>query len=99
MLSYWYILFKLYYLPVVHSQGEAKGQLYIDDGHSFNYKKGESLLRQFSYSDNKLTSLPGDSSGTFTTKAWLEKVLVVGATRSPTSVTMMSGNVYTHLEP
>lgn len=37
-------------------QNEAKGTLYIDDGHSFDYKNGAYLLRNFTYSDNRLIS-------------------------------------------
>lgn len=37
-------------------QNEAKGKLYVDDGHSFDYKKGSFLLREFTFSNNKLTA-------------------------------------------
>ena len=36
-------------------QNEAKGQLYVDDGHTFDYKKGLFLLRKFIFSKNTLT--------------------------------------------
>ena len=38
-------------------QLEAKGQLYVDDGHSYDYKKkGAYLLRTFTFSNNELSS-------------------------------------------
>ncbi len=41
------------YIP---PQGTAEGELYVDDGHSFNYKKGEFLRRSFRYQNNQLSS-------------------------------------------
>ena len=43
-------------MKIVSLQGKAKGQLYSDDGHSLDYKKGQYLLRDFQFIDNKLTS-------------------------------------------
>lgn len=72
-------------------QGKAKGNLYIDDGHSYKYKEGEYLVRQFSFSDNQLTGSSGDPSGSYSTKSWLERVLIVGVPRAPSSVSIQSG--------
>lgn len=38
-------------------QGTAQGELFIDDGHTFNYQtRHEFLLRRFSFSGNALVS-------------------------------------------
>jgi hypothetical protein len=37
-------------------QGAAKGSLYIDDYHTFNYRQGEYLLRDFSFDQNEFRS-------------------------------------------
>ena len=41
---------------VAFFQNEARGKLYVDDGHSFDYKKGSFLLREFRFSKNKLSA-------------------------------------------
>ncbi|KAF9986257.1 hypothetical protein BGZ65_008301 [Modicella reniformis] len=38
------------------SQGQANGRIYLDDGETFNYEKGEYLLREFRYSNGVLSS-------------------------------------------
>lgn len=72
------------------AEGEAKGRLYIDDGHSFDYQKGTFLLREFTFSQNKLTSSAAETSGSYVTKSWLERVIVVGISDTPTSVQISS---------
>ncbi|XP_070577600.1 neutral alpha-glucosidase AB-like isoform X2 [Ptychodera flava] len=62
----------------VGKDGNARGDLYMDDGHSFDYKEGKYLLVEFEYSQNKLVSRPVDYNHTFTTKSWLEKVIIMG---------------------
>ncbi|XP_039616684.1 neutral alpha-glucosidase AB isoform X2 [Polypterus senegalus] len=62
------------------SQNTADGELYEDDGHSFNFQtKKEYIHRKFTFINNILTSSNADNSSHFTTKAWLEKVVVMGA--------------------
>lgn len=42
------------------AQGTAQGELFLDDGHTFNYQTGhEFLLRRFSFSGNTLVSRYG----------------------------------------
>jgi len=36
-------------------QGTAKGKLYVDDGESFNYQKGEYVRKTFEFKENTLT--------------------------------------------
>lgn len=38
-------------------QGTAVGELYIDDGHTFNYEKKEFIHRKFSFTNNVLSSV------------------------------------------
>jgi len=37
-------------------QGAATGSLYVDDYHTFNYRKGEYIIRSFTFEHNELTS-------------------------------------------
>ncbi|KAM4017095.1 neutral alpha-glucosidase AB isoform 2-T2 [Anomaloglossus baeobatrachus] len=68
-------------------EGEAQGELYLDDGHSFNYQQNEFLYRKFRYSHGKLTSSSLDVTGKFETPSWLERVVIIGATK-PNSITL-----------
>ena len=37
-------------------QEKAKGQLFVDDGHSFDYQSGKFLLRDFNFNSNVFSS-------------------------------------------
>ncbi|KAI1746079.1 glycoside hydrolase family 31 protein [Xylaria scruposa] len=77
---------------VVGKDGTAEGQLYADDGDSFDYQKGEFIHRAFKLEGSKLSSLDADGRDTKSIKEgdWLkkmhnvavDKIIVVGA---PTS--------------
>lgn len=44
-------------LIALDKNGSAKGRLYFDDGITYNYNKtNQFVYREFSFSDNKLTS-------------------------------------------
>uniref|UniRef100_A0A6I8N9D2 Neutral alpha-glucosidase AB n=2 Tax=Ornithorhynchus anatinus TaxID=9258 RepID=A0A6I8N9D2_ORNAN len=67
-------------------QGTAQGELYLDDGHTFNYQtRDEFLLRKFSFADNTLNSSSADPRGHFETPVWIERVVILGAGK-PASV-------------
>ena len=44
------------YACMCRVQGGASGDLYHDDFHSFQYRTGRFVHRQFTFADNKLTS-------------------------------------------
>eukprot|EP01113_Clastostelium_recurvatum_P019242 TRINITY_DN2271_c0_g1_i2.p1 TRINITY_DN2271_c0_g1~~TRINITY_DN2271_c0_g1_i2.p1 ORF type:complete len:965 (-),score=270.56 TRINITY_DN2271_c0_g1_i2:59-2953(-) len=74
----------------LNAKGAAEGSLYIDDGHSFDYKKGQYHLRNFTFSDNKFKSV---SVGSNTCRecgaqAAVERVVVIGAASRPNKVTL-----------
>ncbi|XP_069501286.1 neutral alpha-glucosidase AB isoform X2 [Ambystoma mexicanum] len=69
-------------------EGFAEGDLFIDDGHSFNFeKKNEFLHRRFTFSGHVLTSSSADPRGHFDTPAWVERVIILGSAK-PTSVSV-----------
>ncbi|KAM8938957.1 neutral alpha-glucosidase AB isoform 1-T1 [Pelodytes ibericus] len=68
-------------------QGEAEGELYLDDGHSFNYEQNKFVYRGFNYSRGELRSRSLDLGGVFETTNWLERVIIIGVSQ-PTSVTL-----------
>ncbi|XP_061853616.1 neutral alpha-glucosidase C isoform X3 [Colius striatus] len=66
----------------------ATGELYLDDGHSFQYlHKKQFLCRKFTFHKNILSSRCRDDSGQFHTPCVVERVIVLGLGHQPTSVT------------
>uniref|UniRef100_A0A8B9MTC4 Neutral alpha-glucosidase AB n=1 Tax=Accipiter nisus TaxID=211598 RepID=A0A8B9MTC4_9AVES len=67
-------------------QGTAEGDLFLDDGQSFDYEtKARYLHRQFTFAGNTLTASSADPRGSFDTPAWLERVVILG-TGKPAAV-------------
>lgn len=61
-------------------QGTAEGDLFIDDGHTYNFEsKAQYLHRHFSFASNTLTARSADSKGIFESPAWIERVVILGA--------------------
>ncbi|GAB0201999.1 neutral alpha-glucosidase AB [Grus japonensis] len=69
-------------------QGTAEGDLFLDDGQSFDYEtKARYLHRQFTFAGNTLTASSADPRGSFDTPAWLERVVILG-TGKPAAVVL-----------
>ncbi|XP_032939455.1 neutral alpha-glucosidase AB isoform X2 [Catharus ustulatus] len=63
-------------------QGTAEGELYLDDGISFDYAtKNQFLHRHFAFANGTLTSSSADPRGSMSTPAWLERVVILGMGR------------------
>uniref|UniRef100_A0A8B9F2N4 Neutral alpha-glucosidase C n=1 Tax=Amazona collaria TaxID=241587 RepID=A0A8B9F2N4_9PSIT len=77
----------------------AIGELYIDDGHSFQYlHKKQFLYRKFTFHNNILSSSCRDESGQYQTTCVVERVIVLGFGQQPTFVTACSkGNDLTSI--
>ncbi|XP_060014913.1 neutral alpha-glucosidase AB isoform X3 [Lagenorhynchus albirostris] len=74
-------------------QGTAQGELFLDDGHTFNYQtRHEFLLRRFSFSGNTLVSSSADPKGHFETPIWIERVVIIGAGKPATVVLQTKGS-------
>ncbi|EGC33095.1 hypothetical protein DICPUDRAFT_49160 [Dictyostelium purpureum] len=72
----------------------AQGQLYIDDEHSFDYKKGNYLYKQFTFKDNTLifnTHPESKQNGKFTSPSTIEKIIILGYKQKPTSIVSEDG--------
>lgn len=73
----------------VSKAGSAEGELYVDDGDTFEYEKGQYIHRKFTLSGNTLTSLDAEGRDKKSVKAgkWLQamkevsvdKIILVGA--------------------
>lgn len=80
------------------SKGEASGRLYLDDGESFNYEKGDYILREFKVSKGVLSSRKVESAvpaasgeSSFAEEAGglrIERIVILGATTPLTKVTV-----------
>ncbi|XP_071962090.1 neutral alpha-glucosidase AB-like [Antedon mediterranea] len=70
----------------------AKGELYIDDGHSYEYKQNKFLYRSFVYKDNKLMSRKIDNNGNYATESTVERIIVIGLFDSPNSIHAIGQN-------
>ena len=77
------------YVALDHNQ-QASGSLYWDDGHTFSYREGSYLIREFSYKDGVFSSEAGESSGTFPSQSWIERILIIGLRAKPLRTTLSS---------
>jgi alpha 1,3-glucosidase len=67
------------------TQKQAKGQLYIDDGSSFEYKKGQFIRTEFSFGNNALVSkVIQKCTCDFNTR--LERIIVLGLDGEPKEI-------------
>ena len=74
---------------VLGKSGEAKGELYFDDGETFDYQQGAYVHKKFDFKDGVLSSKNIGSKGKLTDKylksvksVGVEKVIVVGAPKA-----------------
>jgi alpha 1,3-glucosidase len=84
--------------PKTAPGGSATGDLYLDDGHSFDYQKGAFSRRRFEWSGNTLTSTEAPAPYGNTNVAagalalaesvTVERILVWGWASKPTTVTI-----------
>ncbi|KAF7880397.1 uncharacterized protein EAF02_007243 [Botrytis sinoallii] len=71
---------------VLNKEGKATGELYVDDGETFDYQSGAYIHRSFSFENGVLSSKDIGTKGKLTDKylksmkkVGVEKILVVGA--------------------
>ncbi|GAM21733.1 hypothetical protein SAMD00019534_049080, partial [Acytostelium subglobosum LB1] len=72
---------------------QARGELYIDDGHSFDYQKGQYLYRSFVYNHGKIQSSSMDNSAVYKPASTVERIVVMGVDKRPSSVTREGHNL------
>ena len=76
----------------VSKAGTAEGELYVDDGDSFDFEKGQYIYRKFALDGTSITSVDGDGEAKSTVKpgTWMkqmkdvavDKIVIVGAPAS-----------------
>jgi alpha 1,3-glucosidase len=80
-------------------QGQARGDLYIDDGMSFKFAKGQFLHRRFSYTNGVLACRafgPSQERGDFYVDydCTIEKIQIAGLAKAPVIVKNQAGVPY-----
>ncbi|XP_047208904.1 neutral alpha-glucosidase AB isoform X4 [Girardinichthys multiradiatus] len=75
----------------LNNQRTAEGELYIDDGLTFTYEKKEFIHRRFSFIKNVLSSVNLEPDAQFTTKSWVERIVILGASK-PSMITLKSAD-------
>lgn len=74
-------------------QGTAQGELYLDDGVSFDYDtKNQFLHRHFHFANGTLTSSSADPRGSMSSPAWLERVVILGVGRPESALLTHDGS-------
>jgi alpha 1,3-glucosidase len=73
----------------LNSQGEATGELYLDDGETYNFQTGAFTHRRFTFSSNTLSSVSLHPSSNFPLASELrvERIIIRGLSAPPTKVT------------
>ncbi|XP_065129980.2 neutral alpha-glucosidase AB [Paramisgurnus dabryanus] len=73
-------------------QKYAEGELYIDDGHTFNYNEKKELIhRRLTFANKALTSSNLCPDCNFSTLSWIEKVLILGSSKPSKVLLKMNG--------
>lgn len=70
----------------LNSKAEAEGDLYIDDGHSFDYKSGAYVHVKFTFKGGKIVARRDKPNTHFETKAWIERITVLGISNAPNKI-------------
>jgi len=83
--------------------GHAEGELYLDDGDSYNHKVGLYAVRRFTWARNSdgksssLTVIP-EGDGRLVSAVEIERLIVFGVDTKPKEVTLSVKGVTTHLD-
>lgn len=77
-------------IAIADQQGQAKGDLYIDDESSFEYRHNKYLALRFKLEGKKLTSTFREKLANYETKSWLERVDIVNPPKGITKAVLHS---------
>ncbi|XP_057707085.1 neutral alpha-glucosidase AB isoform X1 [Corythoichthys intestinalis] len=62
-------------------QRTAEGELYIDDGHTFNFENKEFIHRRLSFANNQLSSVNLSPEAHFLTHSTIERIVILGVSK------------------
>ncbi|RUS82149.1 hypothetical protein EGW08_010083 [Elysia chlorotica] len=72
--------------------GKADGQVYVDDYHSYEYRQGSYALSHLSFHNFKLENNLVHLGKDFSTKEWVERVIVVGVNTEPKNIHLIDAD-------
>ncbi|CAH9142941.1 unnamed protein product [Cuscuta epithymum] len=79
----------------LNSSQAAEGEIYIDDGRSFDFQEGAYIHRRFVYSRGTLTSLdlsPSSVSKKFSSDCTVERIILLGLSAGPKTALVEPGD-------
>lgn len=86
----------------LNSSQAAEGELYVDDGKSFEFKHGAYIHRRFVFSDGKLTSVnlapTFPASSGFSSASVIERIILLGNAPGPKSAHIEATNLKVDVE-
>ncbi|KAL9257322.1 putative glucan 1,3-alpha-glucosidase [Drosera capensis] len=87
----------------LNSSRSAEGELYIDDGKSFEFQRGAYIHRRFIFSDGKLTSsnlapAAADAKSRFTSDCVIERIIILGHSSTPKTALIEPANQKADIE-
>lgn len=77
---------------------QAKGTLYADDEKSYDYRSGKYIYSSIEFKNNVIKSQFIDSSATYETPEWFERIIVVGLGKIPVSATISTESMQKTVE-
>ncbi|KAM7513895.1 hypothetical protein LguiA_003478 [Lonicera macranthoides] len=83
----------------LNSSQAAEGELYIDDGKSFDFEKGAFIHRHFIYSDGKLTSINlAPPPAHYSSDCTVERIILLGLSPAPKNAIIEPANHKAEIE-
>ncbi|XP_020608494.1 neutral alpha-glucosidase AB-like isoform X2 [Orbicella faveolata] len=80
-------------------QAEAEGDLYVDDGYTFDYKNGAYIYMKFSFRGGRLVAKREKPNTQFTTASWIERIVILGISNAPRGIFLTAdGGESRHLQ-
>ncbi|XP_069036386.1 neutral alpha-glucosidase AB isoform X2 [Lepisosteus oculatus] len=80
-------------------EGEAEGELFVDDEHTFRFESEHQFIhRRFVFARGTLSSQNADPSGHFSSDSWVERVVILGASRPSVALLLIPDGSQSPLE-
>uniref|UniRef100_W5LYQ7 Glucosidase II alpha subunit a n=1 Tax=Lepisosteus oculatus TaxID=7918 RepID=W5LYQ7_LEPOC len=80
-------------------EGEAEGELFVDDEHTFRFESEHQFIhRRFVFARGTLSSHNADPSGHFSSDSWVERVVILGASRPSVALLLIPDGSQSPLE-
>uniref|UniRef100_A0A0B7B5A3 Glycoside hydrolase family 31 N-terminal domain-containing protein n=1 Tax=Arion vulgaris TaxID=1028688 RepID=A0A0B7B5A3_9EUPU len=78
--------------------GSAEGNVYVDNYHSLDYRNGDYVKVNLTFHNLKLEGKLLHKGPNFSTKEWIERVIIVGINKDPKYINLVVGDQTVKLE-